>query len=166
MQAMGRAFGRFRVSLMGFGLGLAALLSMIAQASAGGECDRLRRAIADSSHGPNAQFEAAAQRQRGEIERTVAYAHQIGCDNQKFLFFGSDPPAQCGQIKGQIGRMRANLDDLQSRAGGGAGGRGEMLARYTSECAGQPARSPNLLESVFGAPRYGNPPRNVLSFDT
>ncbi len=162
---MGRAFGRFRVSLMGFGLGLAALLSMIAQASAGGECDRLRRAIADSSHGPNAQFEAAAQRQRGEIERTVAYAHQIGCDNQKFLFFGADPPAQCGTIRSQIGRMRANLDDLQSRAGGGAGGRGEMLARYNSECAGQPARSPNLLESVFGAPRPGDVQQQPLSPD-
>ena len=32
------------------------------------------------------------------------------------------PPAQCGQINGQIGRMRANLDELQSRAGGGAAG--------------------------------------------
>lgn len=165
MQAIGCAFGRFRVPLIFLGAALAALFSASSGAVAGGECDRLRRAIADSSHGPGAQYEAAAQRQRGEIARTVAYAHQIGCDNQKFLFFGSDPPAQCGPIKSQIGRMRANLDDLQSRAGGGAGGRGEMLARYNAECANAPARSPNLLESVFGAPKPNDVQQQPLDAD-
>ena len=125
---------------------LAALAAMTGPSGAT-DCDRLRRAIADSSHGSNGQYEAAAARQRGEIDRTVAYAHQIGCDNQKFLFFGQDPPPQCGEIKAQIGRMRANLDDLQSRAGGG---RGDLLARFNAECSG---KSPSLLETVFGSPK-------------
>ena len=161
MPAIGRVWRRLRVPLIGFAAGVTAFVS----AASGNECDRLRRAIADSSHGPNAQYEAAAERQRGEIDRTVAYAHQIGCDNQKFLFFGSDPPAQCGQIKAQIGRMRANLDDLQQRAGGGSGGRGEMLARFNAECAGQPAKSPSLLDAVLGGPKPSEPQQEPLSPD-
>ncbi len=46
--------------------------------------------------------------------------------------------------------MRANLDDLQARAGGGQGGRGELIARYNAQCANAPSRSPNLLEALFG----------------
>ena len=150
--------GRLRAKLMA----LAAVVSFASVANAA-DCDRLRRAIADASRGPNAQFEAAASRQRGEIDRTVAYAHQIGCDNQKFLFFGQDPPAQCGEIKSQIGRMRANLDDLQSRAGGGAGGRGELLARYNDECAGKPDKPKNLLDAVFGNPKPAETHEEPLS---
>ena len=56
----------------------------------------------------------AAARQRGELGADHAYAASMGCNNQKFLIFGSDPPPQCGQIKGQIARMQANLADLES----------------------------------------------------
>jgi len=101
------------------------------------DCTRLRQEIdAATRSGQGAQYEAAAQRQRGEIDRLTDYARSIGCENHKFLIFGSDPPAQCGSISSQIARMRANLDDLQSRAGGGSGGRGELLARYRDECGG------------------------------
>lgn len=118
------------------------------------DCERLRQAIADASRsGQGSQFEAAAQRQRAEIDRTVAYAHSIGCENRQFLFFGSAPPPQCGQITSQIARMRANLDDLQARAGGGAGGRGELIARYNSQCANAQPRSGGLLDALFGQPK-------------
>ena len=43
----------------------------------------------------------------------TAYAHSIGCENRQFLFFGAAPPPQCDQINGQLGRMRANLQDLR-----------------------------------------------------
>ena len=120
------------------------------------ECDRLRQAIADSSHNTQgAQYQAAAERQRGEIDRTVNYMRSIGCENRKFLFFGSEPPAQCASLTAQVSRMRANLDDLQSRAGGGAGGRGELIARYNSQCASQP-KSGNILDAIFGQPRDGS----------
>ena len=121
------------------------------------DCERLRRAIADASRsGQNVQYQAAAERQRGEIGRTEAYAEQIGCNNKKFLFFGSDPPPQCGQIRAQIGRMRANLEDLQSRSGGGQSGRGELIARYNAQCSGQPQRSPGLSDALFGQPKPGD----------
>ena len=57
------------------------------------DCERLRQAIAKSSTTGNvAQYQAAAQRQQDEIERMSAYARSIGCENHRFLFFGSEPP--------------------------------------------------------------------------
>src|SRR5271166_5694863 len=100
-----------------------------------------------------AQLQAAADRQRAELARTSAYAHSIGCDNQKFLFFGSDPPPQCGEIKGQIARMQASLADLQARAGGG---RGNLIARYNAECVNAPRQPGNILEALFGG--FARPP--------
>jgi hypothetical protein len=119
------------------------------------DCTRLQQAIASASRDSGAgQAQAAAERQRGELNRTVAYAHSIGCDNRKFLFFGSDPPAQCGEITGQIGRMQANLADLQARAGGG-GTRAELVARFNSECANG-SHSGNLLDALFGGDKSQN----------
>ena len=129
------------------------------------ECERLRRAIADASRaGQSAQYQAAAERQRVEMDRTAAYAREIGCDNKKFLFFGSDPPAQCGQLRAQVGRMRANLDDLQARGGGGAGGRGELIARFNAQC-GAPSKQPGLVEALFGQPKPGDVEEQPLSPD-
>jgi hypothetical protein len=115
-------------------------------------CARLRAQIAASqSHGPTAAYDAAAQKQRAEIDRTVAYAQQIGCDRRKFLFFGNDPPAQCGEIYAQITRMQANLGQLQARGSGG-GGRADLVARYQSECAEQP-KPRGFFDALFGNPR-------------
>jgi len=116
------------------------------------ECLRLQQAIAAAPRG-DGQAQAAAERQRAELARTAAYAHSVGCDNQKFLFFGSDPPPQCGEIKGQIARMQANLANLQARAGGG---RGELIARYNAQCANAPRQPGNLLEALFGG--FARPP--------
>ena len=128
------------------------------------ECERLRQAIAESSSTANVgQYQAAAQRQQDEIERMSAYARSIGCENHRFLFFGSEPPPQCGQINQQMARMRANLDDLRGRAGGGA--RGDLIARYNADCAAQPGpgRSANVFDSLFGGSKnssdvQGEPP--------
>ena len=67
-------------------------------------------------------------------------ARSVGCDNHKFLFLGSDPPAQCGAINAQIARMQSDLAELQARDNAG----GDLVARYNAECrtapAGQPAQ--------------------------
>ncbi len=124
------------------------------QAQQSPECMRLRQQIADASHSDQGgQYQAAAARQREELDRTTAYAHSIGCDRRQFLFFGSAPPPQCGEINAQIGRMRANLEELQ-RAGGG-GGRGDLVARYNAECA-NPQQAPNFLSALFGGGRQNN----------
>jgi hypothetical protein len=113
------------------------------------ECQQLRAQIAAVGQSrQSASYDAAAQKQRAEIERTAAYARQIGCDRQKFLFFGSDPPPQCPGIDAQIARMQANLAQLQAH--GSAGGpRAELVARYQSECANPDARPRSLLEALF-----------------
>ena len=167
MKAKERFFGRIGLPVVSIGIAIPLLLSLVSSAAAASaDCERLRRAIADSSRsGQSAQYQAAAERQRAEINRTVAYADQIGCNNKKFLFFGSDPPPQCGQVRAQIGRMRANLDDLQSRAGGGPGGRGELIARYNAQCANQPSQSPGILDALFGQPKPGDVEEQPLSPD-
>ena len=118
------------------------------------ECARLQQAIAARRGSSGSQ--AAVERQRAELGRTSAYARSLGCENRKFLFFGSDPPAQCGELNGQISRMQANLADLQARAGGGAG---DLVARYNAECGhAQPSGPGNVFEALFGGlARLGAP---------
>jgi Protein of unknown function (DUF2865) len=141
------------------GVALLASRQTLAQSS---ECIRLQQAIADASrNGQSERYQAAAQKQRGELDRTAAYARSVGCDNHKFLFFGSAPPPQCGEINAQIGRMQANLDNLQARAGGGSGGRGELMARYNSQCVNG-GRQPNIFDAIFGAPP---PPQNDMTIE-
>src|SRR5208337_3671974 len=111
------------------------------------ECARLQAAIATAPRGGGGAAAGAAERQRAELASASAYARSIGCENQKFLFFGSEPPPQCGEIKGRIARMQANLADLQARAGGG---RGDLIARYNAECVNAPKQPGNIFEALFG----------------
>ena len=113
------------------------------------ECGRLAQAIASAHGGGGEKFQAAAARQRGELDRTVAYAHQLGCENKKFLFLGSDPPAQCGEVISRISAMRGNLQSLESKAGGSDGGRAELQARYSAQC-GQRNGGGGILDALFG----------------
>jgi len=144
-----------------FGLVLAAaagavFVGRVSAQQLSADCERLRVAIADASRGDSGgQYQAAADRQRAELDRTVAYAKSIGCDRRQFLFFGAAPPPQCGEINGQVGRMRANLDELQQRAGSGPGGRGDLIARFSAQCTAgqqpQPQQQPaNFLDAIFG----------------
>jgi hypothetical protein len=118
------------------------------------ECARLQQAIAARRGSSGSQ--GAVERQRAELSRTSAYARSLGCENRKFLFFGSEPPAQCGDLNGQISRMQANLADLQARAGGGAG---DLVARYNAECGhAQPSAPGNVFEALFGGmAKFGAP---------
>jgi Protein of unknown function (DUF2865) len=117
------------------------------------ECARLQQAIAARRGSSGSQ--AAVERQRAELGRTRAYAGSLGCGNRKFLFFGSEPPPQCGEVNAQISRMEANLADLQARAGGGAG---DLIARYNAECGHAPSGPSNIFEALFGGiARLGAP---------
>jgi hypothetical protein len=122
----------------------------------GADCQQLRAQIAAASQSgasrQSSAFDAAAQKQRAEIDKTLAYSRQLGCDRKKFLFFGSDPPAQCNEVYAQITRMQANLGQLQSRGSGGDA-RAELVARYQSECVEAQARPRGLFDTLFGNPR-------------
>jgi hypothetical protein len=157
MIRMGSAVGRGKF-LPSAGV-LAALAASIAAfggdalAQNAAECARLQQAIA-SRHGSSGA-QAAAERQRAELARAEGSARSLGCGNRKFLFFGSDPPAQCGELNGQIARMQASLADLEARGGGGAG---DLVARYNAECVNAPTRPTNFLEALFGGvARLGAP---------
>jgi Protein of unknown function (DUF2865) len=158
MNRMGRALGsgKFLASAGAF----AALTASIAVFGDGAlaqnaaDCARLQQAIA-ARHGSSGA-QAAVERQRAELSRAEASARSQGCGNRKILFFGSDPPPQCGELNGQIARMQASLADLEARAGGGAG---DLIARYNAECQNAPSRPTNFLEALFGGvARLAAPP--------
>jgi hypothetical protein len=145
---------RVALGLVLAAVGAAALGGRVSAQQLSADCERLRVAIADSSRADSgAQYQAAADRQRAELDRTVSYAKSIGCERRQFLFFGAAPPPQCGEINAQVSRMRANLDELQQRAGGGPGGRGELIARFNAQCTTaqqQPQQPANFLDAIFG----------------
>lgn len=105
------------------------------------------------------QFRDAANRQQSELDRTAAYAQSIGCGRRQFLFFGDAPPRECGQIEGQIARMRANLEQLRqqsSQASGDDGARRELTARYDAACRGGQQRSAGgFFDRLFGGGSAG-----------
>ena len=124
------------------------------------DCGRLQAQIAQQDHGGN-RYAQAARRQSGDLARTQAYAHQLGCD--AFSFFGGNP--QCPGINARVSQMQANLSALQSAGGGG--NRGDLVARYNAYCrGGQPAQPQRgFFESLFGgfqqqqpAPPSSQPP--------
>ncbi len=166
MMGMMSGFGRGKFSAAGTLLAAAALTGVFAAGDAlaqSADCARLQAAIASAPRG-GGQLQAAADRQRAELSRTSAYSRSIGCDNQKFLFFGSEPPAQCGEIKGQIARMEANLADLQARSGGG-GGRADLIARFNAECVNAPKQPTNIFEALFGGGARQPPQTQSLNPD-
>jgi hypothetical protein len=145
---------RVALGLVLAAVGAAALGGRVSAQQLSADCERLRVAIADASRADSGvQYQAAADRQRAELDRTVSYAKSIGCERRQFLFFGAAPPPQCGEINAQVSRMRANLDELQQRAGGGPGGRGELIARFNAQCTTaqqQPQQPANFLDAIFG----------------
>lgn len=114
------------------------------------DCNRLQVQIAQASDSPAASRNAAAaQKQRADLDRAVAYAHSIGCDRSGFVFFGPQPPAQCPALNAQIQQMRASLQQLQ----GGGGARQTLLAQFNAYCRGgaQVAAQPRgFFETLFG----------------
>ena len=158
MTCMGSALrgGRFLPAAGAFAALAASIAAFGGEALAqnAAECARLQQAIA-SRHGSSGA-QAAAERQRAELARAEGSARSLGCGNRKFLFFGSEPPPQCGELNGQIARMQASLADLEARAGGGAG---DLIARYNAECTNAAPRPTNFLEALFGGvTRLAAPP--------
>ncbi len=155
---MGSAFGRGKIlawvgALSALAASIVALSADVALAQ-NAECARLQQAIAARRGSSGSQ--AAVERQRAELGRTRAYAGSLGCGNRKFLFFGSEPPPQCGEVNAQISRMEANLADLQARAGGGAG---DLIARYNAECGrGAAIRAQQCVRSSVRRPSQTRAP--------
>lgn len=120
------------------------------------DCNQLVGQIAaiDRANAVSNPYAGAVQKQRLEVERSVNYAHSIGCDRQQFLFFGRPPPPQCPQLNAQIQRMRANLQQLEANAArnNNSPERLQLAARYNAYCRQKQPRG--FFESLFGG---GNP---------
>lgn len=128
-------------------------LSLAPAAAQPVDCNGLREQIAATPVQTDQRAVAAAQRQRAEIERTAAYAEQLGCNRRQFLFFGSPPPPQCGQIEARLANMRGNLDRLQNAVDRGSAQRNALIARYNQLCTRQAAAPRNIFEQLFGVGR-------------
>ncbi len=148
--------------------GLALIAGLSGALAQGLECSRLQAQIASMGPGDAsaaAGFADAARRQQYELERTENYAQSIGCNARQFLFFGSAPPAQCGDLKAQVQRMHENLAAMQAQERRASdGGRAELVARFNATCRSEqtaPARS-NLVDRLFGAGQTAAPPQEVV----
>src|SRR5579863_1438033 len=168
---MGNALRRLKQGYgrLAFGAALFVSVCLIAAPTAAEspDCQQLRAAIAAAGQNPAAReaasYDAAAQKQRAEIDRTVAYSRQLGCDRRKFLIFGSDPPPQCGEVNAQIARMQANLGQLQARGSGAGDARATLVARYQSECVNALQQRPGGLFDALFAGRSRNDQQQDLA---
>jgi hypothetical protein len=137
--------------------GLALLASTLGAFAQAVDCNGLLEQINRGGQ-PNqnalASYQDAMRKQQYELERTQSYAQSIGCYNKPFLFFGSQPPAQCGGLQTQMQRMRDNISTLQAQArqASSGGNREELLARYNSFCrAADPRQRNTFLDRLFGS---------------
>ncbi|MGE3246053.1 MAG: DUF2865 domain-containing protein [Beijerinckiaceae bacterium] len=143
-----------------------------AQAQESAYCRRLRAQIAAAGRrgpGNTARIQRAAVKQQRELGRTAAYAEQLGCNRQRFLFFGSEPPRQCGAINARIARMRANLNRLQGQIHNASYGREEqhraLQATYDANCRPRQAMRRDgpvergFLDRLFSGLRDPDDPR-------
>lgn len=137
-------------------------------------CQRLEGQLTGIERGSNdparadqiKRYEDAANRQQGELDRTVAQSQRLGCERSGFFSFGTQP-AQCGPLGNQIQQMRDNLNkmlsDLQKLRDVGAdyerdGQRRAILAALArNDCGPQyrtanaPPQSRGLFDTLFGA---------------
>ena len=141
---------------------LAATLALLAVAAASpaaaqsAYCDDLKAQIARAGSSAGAGNRAAMAKQQRELQRAGAYAHQVGCDRQQFLFFGDAPPPQCGALNARIARMQANLSSLDAANSGNESQRQGLIARFDAQCRNHDvarastARPRNFFEELFG----------------
>jgi hypothetical protein len=159
--------GQWRLSSAYLALSVFTLLTATVEAQSQAiDCARLQQQLVLANNGGTEQFVAAARKQSMELQRTAAYAHQLGCD-QPGGFFSAAPPQQCGALNARLGQMRGNLTQLQI-ASRGDSGRAELVARYNAYCRGgaqtaavqpqQPPRQRSFFESLFGGGQEDRPP--------
>ncbi len=154
-----------------------AVAFMLATALAGSEaaaqdaldCARPQPSVAEPTD-QGAQVHAAERL----LAEAKVNAHSIGCENHKFLIFGSDPPPQCEEIKeqieeikAQIARKQADLKYLHPRSGlrGGCttawAGPPNILGALQNSMSGEAPKPANIvLGSGPIAPAVGAP--NIL----
>jgi hypothetical protein len=142
----GRIFGVFAAALVAMG----GAGEVLAQQSA--QCVSLARQIrsldTEIRRASPAALRRDARRATADANRIESRMARIGCDNQRFLFFGSDPPAECRGLAAEVTalRQRAAARLAAADAGGPvdlAERRSRIAARYEARgCAASTADAP------------------------
>ena len=76
--------------------------------------------------------EETVNRQQFEVDKQVAQARRMGCENSGFFSIFSNPPAQCGNLLRQIDQQRSNLERMQNDLERLNGGTTERAAQRQS----------------------------------
>ena len=152
-------------------MALAASAAAVAQ-SANPACQRLEAQLTSLDRGNSdptradqiRRAEDTINRQQFEVDRLVAQARRMGCENSGFFSIFSNPPPQCGGLYRQIDQQRTMLERMQNdfeRLNGGtaerAAQRQSLLAALGNNGCGAQYRSAALagqqggfLERLFG----------------
>lgn len=167
--------GRFRLAAHSRLFGILTFLA-ITTAGVGGaaaqaiDCSAYRAELNGLSRGvdPRAQeYLVAAQRQRGELDRTRAYFNQIGCtrtDNFR-------TPGECAPLRAHMQQMQSNLNEMLAyadRLGGGPRNqarRRQLQAALDRHCANVPERPRGFFERIFGSPQESDYPPEMPQAD-
>ncbi|WP_181832745.1 DUF2865 domain-containing protein [Bosea caraganae] len=92
-----------------------------------------------------------AQRVGAQLSQLAGQFRSMGCERGGFLFFGEQPPAQCGGIRAQMNQLQAQYQALQRQAQGGGveQRRAQLAAAIENNCRAEPQRR-GFFETIFG----------------
>jgi len=122
------------------------------------------------------RVEDAVNRQQFEVDKQVAQARRMGCENSGFFSIFNNPPPQCGALNRQIDQQRGNLDRMQNeleRLNGGtterAAQRQSLLIALGNNGCGQQYRSAALagqqggfFDRLFGNSGFFSAPSGAM----
>jgi hypothetical protein len=60
------------------------------------------------------RYEEAVHNQQNELDRITTQARRSGCESSGFFLFGRSQAPQCGELNARIQQMRGNLDKLMA----------------------------------------------------
>lgn len=120
-------------------------------------CNNWRAELASlqGQRGGDPRAAQAAQRVGSQLAQLSSQYRSMGCERGGFLFFGEQPPPQCGGIRAQLGQLQAQYGALQRQAQGGGveQRRAQLAALIDNNCRDQRR---GFFETIFGIePRRG-----------
>lgn len=116
-------------------------------------CNAWRSELASLQGQRGGDPRAAQQVQRigAQLSQLAGQFRSMGCERGGFLFFGEQPPPQCGGIRAQMNQLQAQYQAWQRQAQGGGVDqrRAQLQAMIDGNCRAQPDRR-GFFETIFG----------------
>lgn len=116
-------------------------------------CNAWRSELASlqGQRGGDARAAQQAQRVGAQLSQLAGQFRAMGCERGGFLFFGEQPPPQCGGIRAQMNQLQAQYQawQRQAQAGGVDQRRAQLQAMIDGNCRAQPERR-GFFETIFG----------------